>query len=86
MYTEFDRRTRLAEIEAEFYRHKELDGVRVREPNLLERGVVALVTALRTALARRLLAALRSGRRERVPHSDVDSASQRTHAGAVARE
>ena len=34
MYTEFDRRTRLAELEAEFYHPKELDGIRVREPNL----------------------------------------------------
>jgi hypothetical protein len=53
MYTEFDRRTRLAEIEAEFYRPRERDGVRVREPGLLERGVMALVTALRSALVRR---------------------------------
>ena len=53
MYTEFDRRTRLAELEAEFYHPKELDGIRVREPNLLERGAIALVTALRAALVRR---------------------------------
>ena len=47
MYTELDRRTRLAEIEAEFYRPKELDGVRVREPGVLERMVMAIRARLR---------------------------------------
>jgi hypothetical protein len=37
------------------------------------------------AFVRWLLAALRSGRREGVLHSDVDGASRRTRAGAVAR-
>ncbi len=45
MYMEFDRRTRLAEIEAEFYRPKELDGVRVREPGALTRALVKIIAA-----------------------------------------
>ncbi len=47
MYTEFDRRTRLAEIEAEFYHPKELDGLRVREPGVIERVVRAIWAGLR---------------------------------------
>jgi hypothetical protein len=47
MYTELDRRTRLAELEAEFYRPKERDGVRVREPGVIERMVMAVLAGLR---------------------------------------
>ncbi len=47
MYMEFDRRTRLAEIEAEFYHPKELDGLRVREPSVVERLVGAILVGLR---------------------------------------
>ena len=37
------------------------------------------------SFVRRLLAVLRSWRRERVPHSGADSATHQTHAGVVAK-
>jgi hypothetical protein len=51
MYFEFERRTRLAELEAKYYHPRELEPIRVRVriPHILEYAVMAL----RAALARR---------------------------------
>ncbi len=52
MYLEFERRAKLAELDARYFHPKELDGVRVREPDLLVRAVMVLSAALRAALTR----------------------------------
>jgi hypothetical protein len=51
MYLEFEKRTRLAELEAKYYHPRELEPIRVRVriPHILEHAVIAL----RAALARR---------------------------------
>ncbi len=53
MYLEFERRAKLAEFDAQYYHPKKLDGIRVREPDVLISAVTALWAALRAALTRR---------------------------------
>ncbi len=53
MYLEYERRAWLAELDAKYYHPRQVDGVKLQEPNAFERALMALWEWLRAALARR---------------------------------